>query len=173
MQYILRRAARHEGTAFVEVLQNCAVYNPNAYAHLTDRASKDDHVLYLEHAKPMVFGKNKEKGLRLQRGRLQVVNVSEVSSEQLIVLDESDPDPTMAFRLAHMQYPEFPVPIGVFLEHERPTYEGMLMDQINAAREQRGPGKLDKLFRAGDTWEVHAQEDDSKPAEKPDGNGKH
>lgn len=154
LQYVLRRAAQHTGTAFVEIYQNCQVYNANAYAYLGDRATKDEHAVYLEHAKPLVFGKNRDKGVRLRGDRPEIVNVSDVPTDQLIVHDETAPDPTMAFRLSRMHHPEFPVPLGVFRAAQKPAYEELMMEQLAAARQKEGPGRLDRLYRSGDLWNV-------------------
>lgn len=157
LQYVLRRAAAHPGTAFVEIYQNCQVYNAGAYSYLTDRHSKDDHALYLEHAKPLVFGRHKDKGVRLVGDRPAVVELSAITLDDVIVHDETLADPTMAFQLARMHHPEYPVPLGVFRAVEKPTYDGLLMEQIETARARQGHGRLDKLFRAGDTWTVAPQ----------------
>ena len=154
LQSVLNRAAQHKGTAFVEVYQNCQVYNANAYGFLTDRETKGENVVYLEHGKPLIFGKNREKGLRLAGDQPQIVNLKDVSPDDLIIHDEKLADPTMAFRLARMHHPEFPEPLGVFRAVEKPTYEQLLMGQIEAATAKQGPGELEKLFVAGETWTV-------------------
>ena len=154
LQYVLRRAAAHKGTAFVEIYQNCQVYNANAYAFVSDRATRDEHVVYLEHGKPLIFGKKRDKGIRLDGDRPEVVSLSKVSPDDLIVHNEKATDPAMAFRLARMIHPEYPEPLGVFLATEKPTYEDLLMEQIATSRAKQGAGVLDKLFRAGDVWQV-------------------
>jgi 2-oxoglutarate ferredoxin oxidoreductase subunit beta len=152
--YVLRRAAAHKGTALIEIYQNCQVYNAGAFSYLTDRTNKDDHAVYLEHAKPLVFGRQKDKGVRLVGDRPAVVELSAVTLDDVIVHDEKAADPTMAFRLAQMHYPDHPVPLGVFRAIEKPTYDDMLMEQIESARARSGIGRLDKLFRASETWTV-------------------
>ncbi len=168
LQYVLRRAATHRGTSFVEVYQNCQVYNRNAYEYLTDRRQKDDHVLYLEHAKPLIYGRDKTKGIRLVGDRPQAVELTSMSMDDLIIHDEKADCPAMAYRLARMYNPEFPEPVGVFRAVEKPAYEELLMEQIAMAREKSGHGRLEKLFRAGDTWEVR---DQSGASAGGDGNG--
>jgi len=154
LQYVLERAAAHKGTAFVEVFQNCAVYNNNAYAWATDRQTKHEHILYLEHGKPLIFGTNRDKGIRLNGDEPEVVSLAEVSPDDLVIHDEKARDPSMAFRLSRMYHPEFPVPLGVFRAIEKPTYEELMMDQIAQVRAKQGLGSLDELFLAGDTWKV-------------------
>jgi 2-oxoglutarate ferredoxin oxidoreductase subunit beta len=154
LQYVLQRATQHQGTAFVEVYQNCEVYNANAYSFATDRHTKHDHVIYLEHGKPLIFGTNRDKGIRLNGDALEVVELDRVSPDDLVIHDEKAADPSMAFRLARLHHPEYPEPLGVFRAISKPVYEDLLMGQIAAARAKTGPGKLDQLFRAGDTWTV-------------------
>jgi 2-oxoglutarate ferredoxin oxidoreductase subunit beta len=154
LQYVLQRACEHKGTAFVEVFQNCAVYNQGAFAYATDRTTKFENVLYLEHGKPLIFGKNRDKGVRLNGDELNVVSLDKVSPDDLIIHDERAADASMAYRLARMHHPEHPVPLGVFLAVEKPTYDELMMEQIRTAREAKGPGELHKLFHTGDTWTV-------------------
>ncbi len=154
LQYVLERMVAHKGTAFLEVYQNCQVYNHNAYSFATDRQTKNEHVVYLEHGKPLIFGNNRDKGIRLNGDTPEVVELARVSQDDLIIHDEKATDPSMAFRLARMVYPEFPEPLGVFRAVEKPPYEELLMGQIQAAKEKRGVGTLDRLFHAGDTWKV-------------------
>ena len=154
LQQILQRMMAHKGTAFLEVYQNCQVYNNNAYAFATDRETRLDHIIYLEHGKPLIFGKNRDKGIRLNGDALEVVELAKVSQDDLVVHDEKNMDASMAFRLAQMHYPSHPEPLGVFRAVEKPVYEEMLMGQLAAARAKRGPGQLSKLFHEGDTWKV-------------------
>lgn len=166
LQYVLRRAATHRGTAFVEIYQNCQVFNASAFSYLTDRQTKAEHVVYLEHAKPLIFGKDRNRGVRLNADHPEVVPVGAGASLDLIIHDEKAPDPTMAFRLSRMHYPEYPVPLGVFRAVEKPTYEEMMMGQIRAAREKSGAGRLDKLFKSGDIWKVEPPAESDEPADQ-------
>ncbi len=155
MQTILKRAADHKGTSFVEIYQNCNVFNDGAFALFTEKDTKEDNVVFLEHKKPLIFGKNKDKGIRLEGFTPTVVSIADgsYSADDLLVHDETDT--TLSFILADMTYkPHLPRPIGVFLSEVRPTYEDMMTDQITAARTKRGDGDLDKLFRSGDTWTI-------------------
>ena len=154
LQYVLQRMTEHNGTAFLEVYQNCQVYNANAYAWATDRQTKNEHVIYLEHGKPLIFGNKREKGIRLNGDALEIVELSKVSPDDLVIHDEKAPNSALAFRLAQMHYPEFPEPLGVFRAVEKPAYEEMLMGQIDTAIKKSGPGELAKLFHAGDTWKI-------------------
>lgn len=152
---ILRRAAEHRGTSFVEVYQNCNVFNDGAWDYATDRETKADTVLELEHGKPMIFGKNRNKGIRLNGTQPEVVELGNgIAEDDLLFHDEKAPEPTLAYLLSRMRYPEFPEPIGVFRDIERPTYEELMEEQVTKAISSRGIGDLDKLFASGDTWTV-------------------
>ncbi len=155
LAYVLERAAAHKGTSFVEVYQRCVVFNDGAYRFATDRDSKQDHILELEHGKPMIFGKNRDKGIIFQCASPRIVDLgTEASEEDLTVHDERMEEPCLAYLLSRMRYPEYPEPIGVFREVDRPQYEVEMERQIENAIEQQGPGDLEKLFRSGDTWTV-------------------
>jgi len=154
LQTIVRRAYEHKGTAFVEILQNCNIFNDGAFADLTEKDIKADTQLVLEHGKPLVFGKNRDKGIRLRGHSLEVVELGKDSTEaDLLVHDETDA--VLAFLLSTMQPPKFPTPIGVFRAASRPTYEEALVRQVEQARAQQGAGDLDDLFNRGDTWVVN------------------
>jgi 2-oxoglutarate ferredoxin oxidoreductase subunit beta len=155
LQEILRRAALHKGTAYVEVYQDCNVFNHDAFGYATDRAVKEDNVLYLEHGKPMIFGKDRKKGIRLNGFSPEVVDLDgNVAPDDLLIHDERAVEPTLAYLLSRMRHPEFPEPVGVFRAIERPTYDGMVMEQIQKASAKSGPGNLEKLLNSGDTWTV-------------------
>jgi len=152
---VLRRAAEHKGTSFVEVYQNCNVFNDGAWDYATSRETKFDTVVELEHGKPILFGKNREKGIRLNGIEPEVVELGKgVTEDDLLFHDENAPEPSLAYLLSRMRHPEFPEPIGVFRAVDRPRYEVMLNDQIEEARLKQGPGDLQALFSAGETWEV-------------------
>jgi len=151
----LRRAAEHRGTSFVEVYQNCNVFNDGAYDYATDRETKADAVVDLEHGKPLVFGKGRDKGIRLHGLTPEVVQLGNgVAEDDLLFHDERAAEPTTAYLLSRMRYPEFPEPIGVFRAVDRPKYDEMLNAQVDEARRTRGEGDLETLFAAVDTWDV-------------------
>jgi 2-oxoglutarate ferredoxin oxidoreductase subunit beta len=153
---VLKRAAEHRGTSFVEVYQNCNVFNDGAFEWATDRETKLDHVIELEHGKPLIFGKKRDKGIRLNGLRLEVVDLgSGVPEDDLLFHDERHPDSALAFLLAQMRHPDLPEPIGVFRDVERPIYEELVGKQLQDAVTKQGPGSLQSLFDAGDTWMVN------------------
>ena len=156
MAQVLKRAAAHEGTAFVEIFQNCIVFNDGAYDAITDKGVRDDARLLLEHGKPLVFGKNKDKGIRLRGLEPEVVTLGEngVSAADLVVHDETAEHGGLAFFLSQFDAPKFPVPLGVFRAVSQPSYE-VMNERLHAdARQRRGRGDLAALFNSGDTWTI-------------------
>jgi len=152
LQETIRQAHAHRGASFVEILQNCNIFNDGAFANLTDREIKAEHQLVLEHGQPMVFGKNRERGLRMNRMRPEVVAVADVDESELLRHDKHNP--VLAHLLAHMTPPEFPTPIGVLFEADRTPYETGVRAQIDAARARPGAADLGKLLHSGDVWSV-------------------
>lgn len=152
---VLKRAAEHKGTAFVEIYQNCNIFNDGAFEYATSKDSKLDTTVELEHGKPLIFGKNKNKGIRLNGTEPEVVELGKgISEDDLLFHDEKAPEPTLAYLLSRMRHPEFPEPIGVFRAVDAPKYDVELNKQVEAAREKKGPGDLDALFNSGETWTV-------------------
>jgi 2-oxoglutarate ferredoxin oxidoreductase subunit beta len=152
---VLKRAAEHRGTSFVEVYQNCNVFNDGAWEYATGRDTKADTVIELEHNKPLIFGRNRDKGIRLNGLQPEVVELGKgVKEDDLLFHDEVATEPTLAYLLSRMMQPDFPEPIGVLRCVDAPRYEDLLSDQIAKARKARGPGDLQALFDAGETWTV-------------------
>ncbi|HEU4507224.1 MAG TPA: 2-oxoacid:ferredoxin oxidoreductase subunit beta [Pyrinomonadaceae bacterium] len=153
---MVEAAAKHKGISFIEVYQNCNIFNDKAFDHFADRSVRSDRVLYLEHGKPMIFGKDRNKGIRMNGALPEVVTIGEngITENDLLVHDIHLNDPSVAFMLARMEQPEFPQPVGIFRTIDRPTYEDMMMDQIDASIAKVGPGSLEKLIHSGDTWVV-------------------
>jgi len=151
---VLKRAAEHKGTSFVEVYQNCNVFNDGAFEWATNRDTKSDTIIELEHGKPLIFGKNRNKGIRLNGMQLEVVELGKgIEEDDLLFHDENMQEPSLAYLLSRMRNPEFPEPIGVFRAVDRPRYEETLNEQIAQARAKRA-GSLEALFNTGDTWVV-------------------
>ena len=153
MSQVLRRAAEHCGAALIEIAQNCIIFNDATWGDITNPDNRLDNVLYLEHGKPMRFGKQGEKGIRLNGLRLEVVQVAEVGEENLLVHDERDSEPTLAYLLSRMEPPHFPTPVGVFRAVEKPVYSQRIMLQVRSAQAVKA-ADLDTLFRQGETWNV-------------------
>ncbi|MFM8250908.1 MAG: 2-oxoacid:ferredoxin oxidoreductase subunit beta [Planctomycetota bacterium] len=152
---VLRRAAEHDGTAFVEVYQNCNVFNDGAFEYAASKDTKADNTMEIEHGKPMIFGKNRDKGIRLNGTTPEVVQLGgAIKEDDLLFHDEKSPEPTLAYLLSRMRHPEFPEPLGVLRCVERPLYEDDMNRQITEAKAKRGEGDLNKLFRSAETWTV-------------------
>jgi 2-oxoglutarate/2-oxoacid ferredoxin oxidoreductase subunit beta len=153
----LKRAAAHRGAAFVEILQNCNIFNDGAWTNLTEKDVRSEHVVQLENGKPLIFGKNRDKGIRLRGFDLEVVQLGNgVKESDLLVHDEHHPRPAYAFMLSHMeQRPGFPTPIGVLRSYDNlPPYEQVVNQQIQDVIAKRGRGDIAKLLGEGDTWVV-------------------
>jgi 2-oxoglutarate ferredoxin oxidoreductase subunit beta len=151
-----RRAHDHRGASFVEIYQNCNVFNDAAFEGITSKQVRDDMLIPLEHGKPIRFGAEGQRGVMLDtQGRAHIVDVAEVGEEHLLVHDETRDDPGLAFTLARLaSAPTMPTPIGVFRAVERTEYAGEVTRQLAAAQEQRGAGDLAALLCSGGTWEV-------------------
>lgn len=159
LQEMMHRAGEHSGAAFLEVLQNCNIFNDGAWRDFTDKSVKEDRMLVLKHGEPMIFGAEKNKGIRLNGLQPEVVTIGEsgVSVADLWVHDETDADATRTQILSRMWWPDFPVPVGVFRRVPRPTHDQLLIEQIDgakAARAAKGPVDLQKLLASGETWTV-------------------
>ncbi len=151
-----RGGGRHSGASFVEILQNCNIFNDGAWREFTERDVRDDRMLVLEHGKPLVFGKNHDKGIRLNGLHPEVVTLGEngITEEDLLVHDQYAEDPYYALIISRMFWPEYPVPVGVLREVQRPTHSDLVDAQIAQAKEKQGEGDLAKLLLAGETWTV-------------------
>jgi 2-oxoglutarate ferredoxin oxidoreductase subunit beta len=157
LQEMIKRAAGHKGTAFIEVYQNCNIFNDGAFELLTDKGTKADNVVVLEHGKPLVFGKNNDKGIRLNGFTPEVVSLTEgtYSVNDLWVHDEFDPDTSRAFIISQFVEKEgLPTPIGVLKQETKSTYDHDLHEQINNIKKTKGEGKLRDVLFSGNLWKV-------------------
>ena len=153
----LRQAAAHKGTAFVEIYQNCNIFNDKAFTYMTDKEVKDDNVLYLEHGKPLIFGREKNKGIRMHGPHMEVIELGgQYGPDDCLVWDSTLDNPATAFLAAQLVPPDFPTAIGVFRNVEEPTYESRVIGQIQQETENKGQGRLEDLLQSGDTWTVQA-----------------
>jgi 2-oxoglutarate/2-oxoacid ferredoxin oxidoreductase subunit beta len=155
----LRKAAAHQGSAYIEILQNCNIFNDGAWETITEKEARSEQVVQLEHGKPLIFGKNRDKGIRLVGLDLEVVALGNgITEKDLLVHDEHNPNPVYAFALSRMDSrPGFPTPIGVLRALQGvPRYEDLIQQQIRDVMAKKGKGDLAKLLRAGDTWELKA-----------------
>jgi 2-oxoglutarate/2-oxoacid ferredoxin oxidoreductase subunit beta len=152
---VLRAAAQHRGSAFIEIYQNCNVFNDGAFEAVRGK-HKLENQIRLEHGEPIRFGADGERGvIRGLDGRLSIAEVSEVGADALLVHDAHEPNPSHAFALAHLsERPNGPTPIGVFRAAERPIFGEAMGRELMEAREGLGTEELDSLLRSGDTWTV-------------------
>jgi 2-oxoglutarate/2-oxoacid ferredoxin oxidoreductase subunit beta len=156
MTETFRRAHEHKGASFVEVYQNCNVFNDGAFETITAKDSRSSMLVPLEHGKPVRFGPDGERGVVIDaNGSAVIVDVAEVGEENLLVHDEARSDPSLAFALSRLANgPYSPTPIGVFRAVPRPDYGSMAQEQLVAAAAKKGPGDLSALLRSGTTWTV-------------------
>ena len=156
MTAMLRRAHAHRGTSFVEIYQNCNIFNDGAFFDFTERDSKPARALFLEHGQPMLFD-NGTKGLRLDGLHLRIADLTgDLGPDDCLVHDETDR--ALALALADQTFwaADMPRPFGVIYRQERPTYDALLNEQVEAVRQAKGPGELQALLEAGDTWDIEA-----------------
>ena len=154
MQSMIKRSHAHKGTSFMEIYQNCNIFNDGAFLAQTDRDQKAETVLILENGQPMIFGKEKDKGVRLDGNKPVIVNIGDKwSIDDVLVHDESDY--VIASLLSNMSYQtDFPDPIGVLYAVESETYEETMVAQINEAIKKKPNGNVQDIINAGDTWVV-------------------
>jgi len=156
IQGILERAAVHKGFAFIEIYANCVIFNDGAFDDFTKKDTRDENTVTLEHGKPLIFGKNKDKGIKLDGFKPTVVSLEDGkhSADDLLVHDEKDS--TLAFILGNMTFEDhLPKPVGIFQAIERPTYNQSVEDQIKHEVETKGEGNLTELMRGSDFWQVN------------------
>ena len=154
LQEMIKKSHVHKGTSFMGIYQNCNIFNDGAFSSLTDKETKSDTVLWLENNSPMVFGAEKNKGIRLDGNVPKVVKIGDKwSIDDILVHDESDY--VIASLLSNMTYNEdFPDPIGVLYAIEDTTYEDMMVNQIKEATKKKAKGTIQDIINAGDTWVV-------------------
>jgi 2-oxoglutarate ferredoxin oxidoreductase subunit beta len=156
MQATFKRAHEHRGAAFVEIYQNCNVFNDGAFDEILAKEARPANLIDLCHGEPIRFGPQSERGVVLDgQGRARIVEVADVGDDAILVHDERREEPGLAFMLSRLaRGPHEPTPIGVFRAVDRPVYGDEVDRQLAAARERDGAGDLSKLLRSGGTWEV-------------------
>ena len=157
-------AAQHRGTSLVEIYQNCVIFNPTEWEGISDRRHRAETLLYLKHGEPMIFGKNQDKGIMLKGFTPVVVTLGNgITEADLLVHDETSKE--LAYILGSMNFPEFPVPMGVIRRVTRPTYTEGLLQQIEQAQQEKGPSDLYALYTAADLWTVAEHDEEPRPAQ--------
>lgn len=155
-QDIMLESAKHDGTAVVEVLVNCVIFNDKTHWNLVDREYRSDRTIVLKHGEPMIFGKDRDKGLMLDGMKLKVVKLGEdgITEKDLLVHDAHQENPGLHSMLIDMQYPEYPVALGVIRAVKDTTYDDNVRDQITEVRSKSPIQCMDDLLVSGATWEV-------------------
>jgi len=155
LKEVLGRAAKHKGTSFIEIFQNCNIFNDGAFENYREKDLRDDNVIHLKHGEPLVFGKAKSKGIRMN-GLFEpkVVSLGDGITEKDLVVHDEKGSAAYAFMLAQMEAPAFPMPIGVIRNVDAPVLEVAMREQIADVTAKKGAGDLKALLYSGDTWEV-------------------
>lgn len=155
-QMVMKAAALHKGTSVVECLVNCVIFNDGAHGWLAEKETRDDRIVVLEHGKPMIFGKNKDKGLILEKSELKVVTIGEngITDKDILVHDAKCKDTFLHTKLALMEGPEMPIAMGIIRDVEEETYEMAMENQINEIKKQSSVKSFDELIDACEQWEI-------------------
>ncbi|MGK0297764.1 MAG: 2-oxoglutarate ferredoxin oxidoreductase subunit beta [Gammaproteobacteria bacterium] len=158
MRDVLLQAAQHNGSAFIEIFQNCNVFNDGTFDDFAAKKNQAENSVFLRHGEPVTFGKDNEKAIcvRAKHGAIEpyVVNVADVDKSEILVHDEQSPNSALSHLLAQMETPEFPMPLGVFRSINHPSYNELLDQQVEQAKKNQGLGDLKKHLRTGETWSV-------------------
>jgi 2-oxoglutarate/2-oxoacid ferredoxin oxidoreductase subunit beta len=152
---MLEAAHAHRGAAFVEIYQNCNVFNDKAFIQLTGKEERVQNRIDMAPGKPIVFGENDSKAVVFRDGACQIVDRASVADSEILVHDPTRDDPTIAFSLSRLSHgPYGPTPLGIFRNVERAVYEDQMSAQLVDAQAKRGPGDLATLLASQGTWEV-------------------
>ncbi len=156
MTQIFVESSKHKGTSLVEILQNCVIFNDKTHAAVTAKENKDEFQLHLEHGKPMLFGKEKNKGIVLNGFKLEVATIGEngITEEDILVHDAHEEDTTLHLMLIKMATPDFPVALGIIRSVNAPTYDDLTLNQIEMSKASAKVNNVDELLNSGSTWEV-------------------
>jgi len=157
MKDVFINAAQHKGTSLVEILQNCVIFNNKVHSEITGKDVRMDNQIYLEHGKPMIFGKNKNKGLILRGSKFIVGEVGKngVTMDDILIHDSHNRDDTTHYMLSRMTYPDYPVAMGVIRAYKSSVYESVLDGQIRDAKEYSDIKNVDDLLFSGNTFEIN------------------
>ncbi len=155
-QEIMVASAKHDGTAVVEMLVNCVIFNDKTHSTISDKENREDRIIVLRHGEPMIYGKNRDKGLILDGNKLKSVTIGEngITEKDILVHDAKEENPGLHAMLIDMKYPELPVALGVIRAVNDKTYDDNVRDQVIDVREHAQIKCVDELLRSGATWEV-------------------
>jgi 2-oxoglutarate/2-oxoacid ferredoxin oxidoreductase subunit beta len=150
---LVERAARHQGASFIEVYQNCNIFNDGAFAPLKDE--RDANQIRLVHGEPILFDSGKRGVVLEDSAHLRIAEVAEVGMDRILVHDAHRADPTLAYGLSHLAHnPAGPTPVGLFRQVQRPVYGDLVQAQLEQAVARRGQGDLESLLAGADSWDV-------------------
>lgn len=153
---VLRQANAHKGLSFVEIYQNCNIFNDGAYEPIVNRAVRSEGIVELVQGQPLKFGKEMNKGIRIHQNQPEIVTIGEngIMEKDLYFHDETLQNPSIPYMLSQMDHPKFPVPMGVLRNIQRPSYERMIHEQNQQIIAEKGTGSLEKLITGRDTWDI-------------------
>lgn len=156
MKDVILKAAAHKGTSVVEVLLNCVIFANDVHKSITGKDVRDDNQIYLKHGEPMIFGKERNKGIRYNSNRLEVVTIGEngITEDDIMVHDATNPDDSTHYNLVRMGLPEFPVAMGVVRSAASTVFESMMHDQVQEAQQKTKIKTVDDLLRSGNTFRI-------------------
>lgn len=156
MTEIFVEAEKHRGTSLVELLQNCVIFNDKVFADITDKEVRSDAMLWVEHGKPMIFGKEMNKGLILNGLKLEIAEIGKngVKESDILIHDAHCLDNTLHNMLVRLKRPDFPVIFGIIRAVEAPTYDKSIYNQINEIKKSASIKNMDELLQSGETWEI-------------------
>ncbi len=159
MGMVFAEAMKHKGVSFIEIFQNCVIFNKDTHLPIVGRENREDRAIYLEHGKPLIFGKNKDKGIKINGLKTEIVDLAAHPEEakNLLIHNAQEESPNYAYLLTQMEYPEMPVPFGVLRSIEKPSYNEMLVGQMKAAVEKNGAGSLKNLLYNDEVWKVDGE----------------
>lgn len=160
LEGVLLAAARHIGSAFVEIIQNCVIYNDGGFGDVSDRSKRSEATLVMEEGKPLIFGANHDKGIRMKGWQPEVVTIGKdgITENDIMIHDPRTKGRAYANILGALEAPEFPVPIGIFRQIERPSYDQLLEDQIEQAKRMPGESNINKFIASTKTWTISEEE---------------
>ncbi|MBS0288325.1 MAG: 2-oxoacid:ferredoxin oxidoreductase subunit beta [Proteobacteria bacterium] len=154
LQWVLKEAALHKGTSFVEIYQNCNVFNDGAFTSISDRSVRANNTVTLEPGSPLVFGDKSEKGLSFKNGEFEIISMEDEFAQNKVYVHKNEESVAMAMKINELSHPEFPVPTGIFRAIERPIYEQEVATQLAKAQKEMQGASLEGLLHSGKTWKI-------------------
>lgn len=154
LQWVLKEAAQHKGTSFVEIYQNCNVFNDGAFASISDRGVRAERTISLRPHSPLIFGQNNDKGLVFNGETFEIISLQNENDLKKVYVHQADLSVSMAIKLNELNYPDFPVPLGIFRAVSRPTYEDEISHMTQKVNSQNKEASLESLLHSGKTWTI-------------------